>query len=481
MVNEVSNPDLSLLRNLLKTLYQNQEINLILQQNLDKINNDFACLLKKWAIEQFNDRPDTAIKLAKIIFQFSNILQTFEQGNRDINLEIAITGYEVSLQVLTYDKFPNDWANIRQGLCEAYQERQQLLSNTVVNLQEEIDKHQSELKQTQLQVKDITTTLTELKQESVNLLQSEEIKKLRDDYQELKESQSIVHQLLINKDYALFTKRNFNTAIFYDIENLTIGGSDCNLNFSFRLIQDNLRKIDIVQEASVQCAYADWSDIRLKFLRKEIQELGIEAIQIFDFGYRKNAADIQLAIDAMELVNLRPNLEVFVIVSGDGAFASLAKKLHEYGKMVIGCAYEGKSNRFFKSVCDYFIPLIPIQKTLSETVNNKEENPIQYYTNENKNSYIFIDIYNETKEKLLTLKNDYKLIQSGIPLSQIHKFLIDNIPNFNERRLKENSNQLTKFLRKSIEGTELSISSDNNKLILRESLLFSSESLNTIM
>ncbi|MHC5722074.1 MAG: NYN domain-containing protein, partial [Nostoc sp.] len=93
-----------------------------------------------------------------------------------------------------------------------------------------------------------------------------------------------------------------------------------------------------------------WSDYRLRPLKNEIQELGIEAIQIFDYSHRRNAADMQLAIDIMELAQSRPTLKVFVIVSGDGAFAALAKKLHEYGKTVIGCAYEVQINRIFKSV-----------------------------------------------------------------------------------------------------------------------------------
>ncbi len=46
---------------------------------------------------------------------------------------------------------------------------------------------------------------------------------------------------------------------------------------------------------------------------------------------------------------------MFVIVSGDGGFASLAKKLHEYGKTVIGCAYRSAANKTFQAVCDDFV------------------------------------------------------------------------------------------------------------------------------
>lgn len=394
MLNEASYPGLPFLRNLLKAAYQNQDLNLLLAQNLDQLNHDFACLLRKWAIDQFQNQPNTAINLAKLIFKFSNIIQQFEQGNRDINLEIAIAGYEIALQVLTCDKFPNDWANIQQALSEAYQKRQQILSNAIVNLKAEIEKYQTdiksisknlpqELKQTQQQVEQLTKKLTQLKEESVNSAQSEDIKKLIADYQDITQNQSIIQEL-INKEQVLFSQQHFNTAIFYDIENLTMGRSNPNLNFSLKLIQDNLKRTNLVKKIAVQYAYADWSDTRLKSLRPEIQELGIQPVQIFDFGPKKNAADIQLAIDVIELIALRPNLQVFVIVSGDGGFASLANKLHEYGKTVIGCAYEDHSNRFLKSVCDYFIPVSNQLESITATL-MKESN------------YFYVDIYVHTK------------------------------------------------------------------------------------
>lgn len=155
----------------------------------------------------------------------------------------------------------------------------------------------------------------------------------------------------------------FNTAIFYDIENLLKGYSftpETAANLSLREILASIRSAPRVGEVAVQRAYANWSDPRLAILRGEINELGIDPIQVFGFGRdpKKNAADIQLAIEAVDLAHTRPALEVFIIVSGDGGFASLAKKLHEYGKTVIGCAYRSAASRILQAVCDHFI-LVP--------------------------------------------------------------------------------------------------------------------------
>lgn len=150
----------------------------------------------------------------------------------------------------------------------------------------------------------------------------------------------------------------FNTAILYDIENL-IGGygrADMLSNLSLKDIHNEILKKE-TGKIAIQRAYANWSDPRLNILRGDIIELGIEPIQMFGFGRgpQKNASDIQLAIDAIDIAFTRKAVEIFVVVSGDGGFSALAKKLHEYGKMVIGCAYGRTTNRVFEAVCDDFI------------------------------------------------------------------------------------------------------------------------------
>lgn len=152
----------------------------------------------------------------------------------------------------------------------------------------------------------------------------------------------------------------FNTAIFYDIENLLKGynfSQEIAAHLSLSDILDAIEGTGKIGRIAVQRAYANWSDPRLAIMRGEINELGIDPIQVFGFGRSpaKNAADIQLAIDAIDLAHSRPALEIFVIVSGDGAFAALAKKLHEYGRTVIGCAYRSAANRIFQAVCDHFV------------------------------------------------------------------------------------------------------------------------------
>ncbi|MEH2248516.1 NYN domain-containing protein [Nostoc sp.] len=473
MPNEAANQEQDFLIDLLRATSQNQEVYPILQHNLSKLNDDLALMLRKRVGDRFAKEPAIAINLARVIIKLSTIIQGFEQGNPASNLEIAIAGYEIVLSVVTHEAFPKEWDIVQQALATAYQQRQQILSRTIGEVREQTVQAQSqintlteqlqeELEQAKLQIDDFKTAITQLKQEEMNSESSIEIISLIAEFKDLKQRQIRVEQFTTTANVSPKTEQ-FNTAIFYDIENLTMGRSNPNLNFSLKQIQTNLENTSLVNKIAIQCAYADWSDSRLRLLKNEIQELGIEAIQIFDYSHKRNAADMQLAIDVMELAQSRPTLQVFVIVSGDGAFAALAKKLHEYGKTVIGCAYEGQINRILRSVCDRFIPIPSPQAKL-------EDIPINEVTN---NSSLNDDILVVTKKALQELKQNIEqlsqLKQGGIYLPQIHNILRDKIPAFDQKRKKHGKN-LTSFLKKVIEGTDICLSIDNNKLILREML-----------
>ncbi|MFN6460447.1 MAG: NYN domain-containing protein [Nostoc sp. DedVER02] len=473
MPNEAANQEQSFLIDLLRATYQNQEVYPILQHNLSKLNDNLALMLRKWVSDRFAKEPANASNIVGVIVKLSRIIQGFEQGNPASNLEIAIAGYESVLQVCTREAFPKEWDIVQQALITAYQQRQQIFSRTIGELREHTVQTQSQIytlteqlqhesEQAKLQVNELKTIITQLKQEVSNSEQTQEITSLIVDLKELKQRHIGVERFTTTAHI-----EQFNTAIFYDIENLTMGRSNPNLNFSLKQIQTNLESTSLVNKIAIQCAYADWSDSRLKLLKNEIQELGIEAIQIFDYSYKRNAADMQLAIDVMELAQTRPTLQVFVIISGDGAFAALAKKLHEYGKTVIGCAYEGQINRVLKSVCDRFIPIPAPQAKI-------EEIPINEVKNQ---SSLNDDILVETKKVLQGLKQNVEqlnqLKQVGIPISQIHKILREKISAFDHKR-EQHGEKLTIFLNKVIEETDIYLSIENNKLFLREILTIGS-------
>lgn len=72
-------------------------------------------------------------------------------------------------------------------------------------------------------------------------------------------------------------------------------------------------------------------------------------------GTGKNAADILLALDALELL-LSKNMRCFVIASSDGDFTHLATRLREHGARVIGIG-EVKAPSAFRACCNDFVEI----------------------------------------------------------------------------------------------------------------------------
>ena len=165
-----------------------------------------------------------------------------------------------------------------------------------------------------------------------------------------------------------------NTAVFYDVENLiTLFNPKSSQTLQLDEIHRRILALEAVKGISIQKAYADWATPSNRNLRSFILQIGIEPVQIFNTNQKdklKNAADVNLIIDAVELLMRNPEIENYVIASGDGIFAFLAKKLHSYGKRVIGCGFDHNSNIIFKNACDIFLELEQNDASLTATIKN---------------------------------------------------------------------------------------------------------------
>jgi hypothetical protein len=91
--------------------------------------------------------------------------------------------------------------------------------------------------------------------------------------------------------------------------------------------------------------------------RRELTRHHIELIEIPQRmgAVRKNAADIKLAVDAVELSLARDYITTFVIGTGDSDFTPLVHKLRELNKRVIGIGIEASTSALLPPACDEFI------------------------------------------------------------------------------------------------------------------------------
>lgn len=100
-------------------------------------------------------------------------------------------------------------------------------------------------------------------------------------------------------------------------------------------------------------AYADWS--REAARSTEVARLGVELVMAPPGPSGKNSADIQLIMDALELAIRKPELDTFVIASGDADMAPLLQRLRSLGRRVIlGARKTSVSSRLI-ALCDEFI------------------------------------------------------------------------------------------------------------------------------
>jgi hypothetical protein len=91
--------------------------------------------------------------------------------------------------------------------------------------------------------------------------------------------------------------------------------------------------------------------------RRELTRHHIELIEIPQRmgAVRKNAADIKLAVDAIELSFERDYVTTFVIGTGDSDFTPLVHKLRELNKRVIGIGIEASTSALLPPACDEFL------------------------------------------------------------------------------------------------------------------------------
>ncbi|MFC8796142.1 NYN domain-containing protein [Promicromonospora sp. NPDC057138] len=143
-------------------------------------------------------------------------------------------------------------------------------------------------------------------------------------------------------------------AVFIDYENLALGAREHlgGMQFDFGPIADALA---VRGRVVARRAYADWSyfDEDRRMLTRHQVEL-IEMTQRMGAS-RKNAADIKMVVDAIEMAFERDYISTFVMCTGDSDFSPLVHKLRELNKRVIGVGVEKSTSRLLPAACDEFL------------------------------------------------------------------------------------------------------------------------------
>ncbi len=146
------------------------------------------------------------------------------------------------------------------------------------------------------------------------------------------------------------TTQEDQIAVFIDYENVAL---------SFRgRYNDDIDWTRVMEPAidlgriAIRRSYADWGAFRNG--QREMLGLGIDLIHV-PSKRGKNAADIRIVIDVMEMMISSSHITHVLLVSGDGDFTELVHRLRANGKVVVGMGVSGASAEYLINACDQFI------------------------------------------------------------------------------------------------------------------------------
>lgn len=148
-------------------------------------------------------------------------------------------------------------------------------------------------------------------------------------------------------------------------------------NTSPQITEGLFEEIAKFGEASVRRIYGDFSSPQLKSWADILQRHAIDPYQQFAYTKGKNASDIALVIDAMDLLH-SGRFDGFCLVSSDSDFTRLASRLREQGADVYGFGAQ-KTPESFRQACRRFIyteNLLPAPTSTGEATKAKPREPL---------------------------------------------------------------------------------------------------------
>jgi len=148
-----------------------------------------------------------------------------------------------------------------------------------------------------------------------------------------------------------------NIALLIDADNASHHGIDPVLTVLAELGQVNIRR-----------AYGNWAKPALSKWNTITHRYGLQPMQQFDLTKGKNATDMAMTIDAVDLL-YRGKVDGFGIMSSDSDFTPLVTRLRQDGLIVYGFG-SAKAPEAFKTACTRFIDVDQLIRT-SESDDSK--------------------------------------------------------------------------------------------------------------
>jgi predicted nuclease of predicted toxin-antitoxin system len=146
-------------------------------------------------------------------------------------------------------------------------------------------------------------------------------------------------------------------------------------NAQASLLPQMLTEINKYGTTIIRRIYGDWTEPQMKSWKEVLNTYAIQPMQQFRYTTGKNATDIALIIDAMDILYIS-EVSGFCIVSSDSDFTRLATRIRESNLFVLGI---GRSNtpRAFVNACNVFVSTENLQDNDTPAQNGQSKLPTQ--------------------------------------------------------------------------------------------------------
>ena len=151
-----------------------------------------------------------------------------------------------------------------------------------------------------------------------------------------------------------------------------------------------LNELSTFGETNVRRAYGNWKKSELKGWEEQLHEHAIRPVQQFDYSKGKNASDMAMVIDALDLLYTdRP--DAFGIVSSDSDFTPLVMHLRAKGAAVYGFGAR-KTPEPFVNACSRFLFLDDLRPAAAEGDDTERSQPLRMTTAELQKDRKLVDL-----------------------------------------------------------------------------------------
>ncbi len=147
---------------------------------------------------------------------------------------------------------------------------------------------------------------------------------------------------------------------------------DCD-NISHKAIEGIINELSKYGIVNIRQAYGNWTKDNLKNWEDKLLEFAIKPIQQFDYSRNKNATDILMTIDAIDLLHTK-DIDAFAFATSDSDFTPVVMRVQAEGIKVFGFG-EKKTPKPFMAACSQFIFTEKLMRSPVE--HTKDSDPTQ--------------------------------------------------------------------------------------------------------